>query len=553
MNQILDNQRNIQIKKKLDQIATSILNAGMLVYYRSLQELKEIMNLIQNKDGSEIRAQALLLQGRVLSRMGRKEEGLLALSEGLEISHQLPGVRSQILDSLARLFTETNQSTLATLYFNRSLELKREIGDKLGEGISLQGLALHHAQLGEYNQAIVHYKKSLRCHQLTDNHHGVTNVISRLASVMLETRNFTQVEKLLEQAATCTSADSPSYSHNLGIEAVLCWAHYGDEQKAIGLFNEAIRKLRRAGDDYGIGIIHLRWGYCCQMVDKQKDAARAFKKSIFYFEKSGVNGRTAEATLALDMVSPRTPRKKRIDRLKKALRMAYAEGTVPCQKKLEQRLQELSEAQYLQLMIESSSPGLASLESRYLSGNREDASILFADVVGFSEYSEQRDPHEVFGILNGMYDSIQRAFDETGGIVDCHMGDGIMVIFLAREKSDHAVRAFEAGKRLQKYVSEFNAIIEKSEHPPIRIRVGVNSGDTFIGRVGAKNRWTFSAIGSTTNLASRIEAMAQPGTVMISNDTYQRLQDRTNLVPDGLKNFKGFEKPVKTFVWKQEQ
>jgi len=538
-----------QLKEKLNEIAETMLEAGMLVYYKSLQELKEILRRIDVKGQSEIRAQALLLEGRILARMGRKEEGLQSLSDGLEASEQFPIIRSQILDALARLFTETNRTAMAEIYFKRSLELKRENGDKLGEAISLQGLALQYEQLGEYKQAIATYRQSLNAHRRAKNVPGITNVTSRLASVMLQINNYRQAEKLLAQAKEITKSSSPSYAHNLGIEAVLQWLVHADQDTAKALFNKAIRKFRKSGDFFGVGIIQLRWGRCCQQSEDRKSAAAYFRKAITSFEKSGVKGWAAEATLDLDTVTPGTAGSKRIDRLKSALRAAYAEGTIPCQKELEKRLQQLSEAQYLQLMLQSSSPGLETLESRYITGNREDVSILFADVAEYSKYCEQREPHEVFGILNGMYDSIQKAFDETGGIVDCHKGDGIMVIFLNQDRTNHAIRAFEAGKRLQKYVSEFNSIIEKGAHPPIRVRVGVNSGDTFVGRVGAKNRWTFSAVGSTTNLAARLEKLAQPGSVLISDYTYRQLKDKSGLQALEKVSVRGFEKPVKTFVW----
>jgi class 3 adenylate cyclase/Tfp pilus assembly protein PilF len=549
MNQVVSTSNTNTLLEKLDQIANKILNAGILVYYESLLELKEILNRVESKSGSELEARALLLQGRVLARMGRREEGLQSLSKALETSEQFPGARSQVLDALARLFTETNRTALATLYFKRSLELKKEIGDKMGEAISLQGLALQYSQLGETKQAISYYKKSLKCHQQADNHPGITNVFSRLTAALLQTMDYEQAESLLDQAKKITEVTSPSYAHNLGMEAELQWIKYKNQDAANSLFKKTINLFRKSGDYYGIGIAQLRWGRCYQHNQLSQKAASCFKRAITSFEKAGVIGWAAEATLALDIVSPRTPKNKRIERLKTALRAAYAEGSVPCQKELETRLQQLSEAQYLQLMIESSSPGLVTLESQYLSGYREDASILFADVAGFCQYSEHREPHEVFGVLNGMYDSIQKAFDETGGIVEGHMGDGVMVIFLDQHRSEHAMRAFEAGKRVQKYVAEFNAIIEKSAHPPIRIRVGVNSGDAFIGRVGAKNRWTFSAIGTTTNLAARLEKLAQPGTVRISDYTYQLLEDKSDLKPVDHVTIKGFDKPVKTFVW----
>ena len=546
----MNKKNRIQLIKRLDHVANSILNAGTLVYNVSILELEEIRKQINKNEHPDIQARSLHLQGRIYSRMGRYEEGLHSLSRGLEICDPFPDIHSQILDSLARLFSETNCITLAELYYNKSLDLKNKIGDKLGEAVSLQGLALHYEQLGESKKFVKFLKKSLACHRQIDNKSGISNILSRLASALLITEDFGKIAKILEESAEITSQGSPSHVHNLGIEAVLNWRYYLKKEKAILLFQAAIKQFRKSKDHYGIGIIQLRWGRCHREDDDRKEAAKHFKQALSCFEKSGNRGSSAEAILALDTVNGRTPRTKRIERLKSALRMAYAEGAVPCQKDLEDRLRHLSEAQYLQLMVESSSPGMAILGSRYLDGNREEATILFADVAGFCAYSENRDPHEVFRLLNGMYESIQRAFDETDGIVDCHMGDGVMVIFLGESGGDHADRAGEAGRRVQKYISEFNSMIEKGAHPPMRLRVGINTGELFIGRIGAKNRWTFSAIGAATNLAARLESEAQPGTVLMSDVTYNKIQDRSGLMPDENRKIKGFDDPVKTYVWR---
>lgn len=84
----------------------------------------------------------------------------------------------------------------------------------------------------------------------------------------------------------------------------------------------------------------------------------------------------------------------------------------------------------------------------------------------------------------------------------------------------------------------------------MRLRVGINTGELFIGRIGAKNRWTFSAIGAATNLAARLESEAQPGTVLMSDVTYNKIQDRSGLMPDENRKIKGFDDPVKTYVWR---
>ncbi|MCP4753064.1 MAG: tetratricopeptide repeat protein [Proteobacteria bacterium] len=546
-------------EKQLDEIAGNLILGGMVVYFKCLAQLDEILRNSRAKSNTAIRARTKLLQGSILNRMGRRDEALNSLKEALEISDEIPVLRSQILDSLARLFSSTNQLSLAELYFNKALELKREFKDQLGEAISLQGLAIHFEKQGENPQAVDFLKKSLVCHQAAENDPGIANVLSRLAALLIETyhhqpsdRYLKQADRYLKQADEVTPPDLPSFGHNLALKAEISGlVHSSGEQPAI-LFRRAVRFFRKIEDPYGVGRVHLRWGRHLHSRKDRRGAARHFHEAVKSFEESGDKGLQGEALLALDKVNERTPRKKRIERLKSAMQLAYADGTLPCRQELEERLHRLDEAEYLQIMIQSSSPGMSSLDTKYIAGSREDASILFADLQGYSKYSEKRQPHEVFGILNGLYDEIQKAFDQTQGVVGCHMGDGVMAMFLQRHGEDHVDRALEAGKRIQEYVSQFNAMIVKGGHPSLHMRVGIHCGPSFIGRVGAKNRWTFAAIGATTNLAARLESAAQPDTIMMSKAIYNKLKDKTEIEAAGKVSVKGFSKPTTVYVWKKE-
>jgi adenylate cyclase len=172
--------------------------------------------------------------------------------------------------------------------------------------------------------------------------------------------------------------------------------------------------------------------------------------------------------------------------------------------------------------------------------------VLFADLQGFTSFSERSDPKDVSAMLNEYFEAtVPLITNEYGGVVDKLIGDAIMVTFNTRgDQPDHALRAVRAGLALQR---ETGRIVERHPEWP-RFRVGVNSGEVMVGLVGAEGRRSFTVIGDSVNLASRLEGKAQAGKVMIGAETYRALPDGTLVEPLGGIQVKGKEAPVEAYV-----
>jgi class 3 adenylate cyclase len=179
-------------------------------------------------------------------------------------------------------------------------------------------------------------------------------------------------------------------------------------------------------------------------------------------------------------------------------------------------------------------------------GQTRDISVLFADLQGFTSFSERSDPMEVSVMLNEYFEvAVPLIAKRYGGEVDKLIGDAIMVTFNTRgDQPDHAVRAVRAGLGLQR---EATRIVERHPGWP-RFRVGVNSGEAMVGLVGAEGGRGYTAIGDTVNLASRLEGQAQVGQVVIGADTYRALPDGTKVEPLGGVRVKGKEAPIEAYV-----
>jgi adenylate cyclase len=154
--------------------------------------------------------------------------------------------------------------------------------------------------------------------------------------------------------------------------------------------------------------------------------------------------------------------------------------------------------------------------------------VLFADIRGFTPFSEGRDPREVVELLNTYFDVIVPVIERHGGTLNQYIGDGIMVLFGApQDQPDHARRAVEAAVEVVREVRRNRERFAALGFAGLRVGVGINTGEAVVGSVGSRSRIDYTAIGDTTNTAARIEALNKEfGTqVLISKATRDALGD----------------------------
>jgi class 3 adenylate cyclase len=187
-----------------------------------------------------------------------------------------------------------------------------------------------------------------------------------------------------------------------------------------------------------------------------------------------------------------------------------------------------------------SDPGVARL-----GGEEREVSVLFADLAGFTTFSESRPPAVVIEMLNEHWALAVPVIDAAGGVVEQFAGDGIMVTFNAvGVQPDHPHRAAAAGLAVVEAVRPLAAA-----HPDWPIfRVGINTGPAVVGNVGAAGRRSFAVIGDTTNVAARLMAASQPGQVVVARATWERLGPGRDGGGLGELRLKGKRTPVEAWI-----
>lgn len=186
-------------------------------------------------------------------------------------------------------------------------------------------------------------------------------------------------------------------------------------------------------------------------------------------------------------------------------------------------------------------PSLADLGGRPI-----EATVLFADLVGFTSFSEDRRPDEAMELLNTYWAAIVPVVVERhGGFIERFAGDGILVIYNALgNEPDHALRAARSAVFIQRETRR----IASDHHGWPLFRIGINTGPVVIGNVGADQRRSFTVIGDTANTAARLEALAQPGQIVIHASTYGHVRDVVSATALGSVEVKGKAQPVEIYA-----
>ena len=153
--------------------------------------------------------------------------------------------------------------------------------------------------------------------------------------------------------------------------------------------------------------------------------------------------------------------------------------------------------------------GVAALEERRV------VTVLFADLVGYTSLAEHLDPEKVKRLVESCFERLVPDIELFGGRVDKLLGDAIVALFGAPvAHEDDAERAVRAGLRMQETLARF--VLDAGIDPPIRMRVGINTGEVLVGMLAGSD---YTAMGDVVNTASRLQALAPPGGVLVGSGT----------------------------------
>lgn len=179
---------------------------------------------------------------------------------------------------------------------------------------------------------------------------------------------------------------------------------------------------------------------------------------------------------------------------------------------------------------------------------RKQVTVLFCDIQRSTDIQRQFDPEEWRRILSRLIGILTTTVERFEGTVHRFTGDGILALFGAPiGLEDHARRACAAALSLQEEVAAFADELAHSNHVDLALRTGLDSGEVIMGGIGSDLSLSYSAIGTTVNLAQRMESFAEPGSVCITENTARLVRGYFQLGELGAHLAKGFGEPVLTY------
>jgi class 3 adenylate cyclase/tetratricopeptide (TPR) repeat protein len=183
-----------------------------------------------------------------------------------------------------------------------------------------------------------------------------------------------------------------------------------------------------------------------------------------------------------------------------------------------------------------------------LEGERKQVTVLFCDIVESSKLAERLDAEQMHELMDRALRLMAQAVHRYEGTVNQFLGDGIMALFGAPiALEDHALRAVRAALAIQETISGYSAQLHESRGVAVRLRLGLNTGPVVVGRIGDDLRMDYTAVGDTTHVAARMQELAEPGSILISEPTQRLVEGYVHCEPMGTMQLQARDTPVSVF------
>ncbi len=183
-----------------------------------------------------------------------------------------------------------------------------------------------------------------------------------------------------------------------------------------------------------------------------------------------------------------------------------------------------------------------------LGGERRVVTVLFADVVGFTQLAEALPPEVIVSVLNEYFTIATEIVHQHQGMIDKFLGDCVMAVWgVPTQRDDDAKHALAAARALRRWVEAANLRWREKYGVELQLAMGLNTGPAVAGNVGSERRLDFTVIGDAVNVASRLEASAAPGQILVSQSTQLALGPPSKLVELGERHLRGRTKATTVF------
>jgi class 3 adenylate cyclase/Flp pilus assembly protein TadD len=464
-------------------------------------------------------------RGAVLHHQGRADAALPYLHEALELLGKGHFVTCQVLDTLGMVYAAKDNFPAAREFIERAIHCKQAFQDE-------PGLALSHGQLGrlaldwgDRAEAEYHFQADLDIAERRGDAGSAAQMYNFLGQLALAGGRLAEAGAFLDEsirrARQAAGAPVEGYARK---DRALVYLALGEVNRA----EEEVRKaeqLFQAGP-FAEGLAHVDRvrGRLLRAQGLYDEAERSLWAALAHFQAAGERAETARTQWEMAQVlqARGTPAALVAEALVRALNSAERSRRHVLVGEIEAELRRVDEAAYCRhVYYRARGRRVREDTASLLSGGREVATVMFLDLQGSTDYMRGTDPEVIMLTLNQMMADLAGVLERHGVAVTVYLGDGFMALVRGR---DHARRGVAAARDLAKAMAEFNRPRGVLELPLLRARVGLSTGEVFLGNVGTYDKMDFTALGTTVNLAARLQTEAEPGRPCISQATYQQVK-----------------------------
>jgi len=183
-----------------------------------------------------------------------------------------------------------------------------------------------------------------------------------------------------------------------------------------------------------------------------------------------------------------------------------------------------------------------------LGGVNQRVSVMFADIRGFTQFSEHTEPSRVVEVLNEYFTRVTDVILDHDGMIDKYIGDAVMAVFgVPISKDDDAGNAVRSAIQIQRLVAEMNRDAAARGWPELAVGIGINTGMVTAGNIGSPRRLDYTVVGDAVNIASRLMDDATGGQILISQPTAEDLGPEFQLARLRARRVRGRSEPVQIF------
>ncbi len=473
-------------------------------------------------------------RGLVVADQGDRANGERMLFRAHQIYQELqhkPGL-AEVCDSLANLLLRHGKTRAALEFAQRSLKLKREIGDRYGEAISLGTMGRAYLLQACYDDAARAFAADREIARELGDRHGLGLTLNSLGQTAF-------LQKHLDTAADnyrqSLEAD-PGAVNTVHAQLGLAWVHLaaGRLKEAAAACDLAAHRLREIPKVQGLAdaLTGLR-GAVAWRGGQVEQGERLLQEAVAALDKQEQALDTIAYLYELrDLYQSQGQKAKAVRSMARALDLLHACGAERGVADLEGWLRTVDSPSLTQLALEQHFPDF--LVEGILGGLRrpptrkQQATVLFSDIRDYTTLTEGLPAERVVELLNEWFTEATRVIRRHGGVIDKFIGDAVMARFGVPEPHDRAAAdAVEAALDLRDELFALNLRQRALGGREIRIGIGIDSGEVVVGFIGSHLRQSYTVIGDTVNVASRLESKTKEMgcDLLISGET-ERQQGR---------------------------